>query len=988
MTVHRFNALCLAVLFFIVWPITTANGEKLRVGLIDPIDGYGLPIQHLPDLRRCLVAVDDSGDIGNSIHLAKCFRDVISVPDHSVEGVCGRPVKLPRHWDLNASHRLYRGVACGPWRPRTIVRDTLLEQQSSPQSPDPWSKWKPLVESNVPNDVVVRIDDQGTDDQGTWQVAFDWDANLVIGEDEVFTLPPARLEQPHLFRRDDAILMMQPVGNPTSESADEIRLKCWTISGSTRDTDRRSEPSLLTLLLQASGDLPNERAGIELVWLDVGGLLPADLGAAMDAAQRLDCEVVFANLGQPGNVATDTAQLLASLSHQTGVAVVVNQRTTVAPDFVAHPAKTSIPDIAEFRDRKQPGSSEAFRRATKLMLQDLRSLRHTVAEQPGSEPTGPIDALFGESASAINSQRFQRIDAGMQVVARIPLDAVDGRVRLSDDGPAIPLHQVEGIRLYDLHGQRIGGPELVDGPAFDHGWPTHTLDHRGGYVIAPETIKWKGKVWNTTDRQCRLSWTRGTAPMLEKTTNRTESEQPETIQLIGSQETPDTLLLSAVTRVERLDRKEESEVPSAVRQSASHLLNRGPSVQSWWYRASSNPGTVRHQTVLQELDETVPAWDQSHLQCWTLLETGWLQTPADRLGAFRHSSPQAEWILVQAVKLPTSPKQAPRLVLASRFEQKADDAPWKRTQHQRRASDPVSSTDKRLWVDEYNGTIPSISMHGAEILWYAFHSPAEQSPATRWLRLSANPNEPAEPHDWLWHYDHDPVAELLQQRLLAGSSPSKILSRTPKPEETLDDPVAWRLYLLALDQPTLRKQHLNEVIAAADHVLELCQQRLGPLPGQETSAAPGSETAGPERTPAFSTPPDPAGILAYAWAADAAYRQVRAIGYRELPDVIATHPIKDMESQNREFESAFGRLCGIVDIHDPRFALALVRHDRRRGHPAKAYEVLYRHAHEGPAMPWYFKKERDLWSDSGWEPLRRLGHARWFLRQANEPVMH
>jgi hypothetical protein len=39
-------------------------------------------------------------------------------------------------------------------------------------------------------------------------------------------------------------------------------------------------------------------------------------------------------------------------------------------------------------------------------------------------------------------------------------------------------------------------------------------------------------------------------------------------------------------------------------------------------------------------------------------------------------------------------------------------------------------------------------------------------------------------------------------------------------------------------------------------------------------------------------------------------------------------------------------------------------------------------------MAWYFKKERDLWSDSGWEPLRRLGHARWFLRQANEPVMH
>ncbi|PAY19558.1 hypothetical protein CKO51_10590 [Rhodopirellula sp. SM50] len=975
------------MLLFIASPFT-ADAETLRVGLIDPIDGYGLSVGQLPDLRRCLVAVDDSGTSGNSIYLAKCPHEVISVPDHSVQGVCGRAVKLPPDWDLDASHRLYRGVACGPWRPQTIAREQLLEQAFAPHQPDrhqldPWSKWKSLVESNVPNDVVARISNHGA-----WQVAFDWDANLMISEDELFTLPPGSFEQPHLFQRDDAILMMQPVANPTSDSADQLRLKCWTISGSTRDTDRRTEPSLLTLLLQASGELPSERGGIELVWLDVDGLLPADLGAAMDAAKRLGCEVVFANLGSPGNVATDTAQLLASLSHQTGIAVVLNQRTTVAPDFLAHPAKTSIPDIAEFRYREQPGSLAAFRQTTKLILQDPTLLRRAVAEDPGSEPAGPVDTLFGEAASAINSQGFQRMDAGSQVAARIPLDAIDGRLRVSDGGPAIPLHQVEGIRLYDLHGQRIGGPELDHGPAFDHGWPTQTLDHRGGYVVAPETISWMGKTWNLTDSPCQLSWTRGTAPILEKTTNRTESEQPETIRLIGRQETPDTLILSAVTRVERLDRKAESEVPSAVRQSASHLLDRGPSVQSWWYRAPSSRGVVRHQTVLQELDETMPAWDQSHLQSWTLLETGWLQTPADRLGTFRDSSPQAGWILVQAVKLPGSPNQPPRLVLASGFKHEAPEDSWERTLRQRRASDSSFVVDGQLWVDEYRGTMSSMSINGADALWYAFHSPAEQSPATRWLRLSGNRNEPAEPHDWLWHYDHDPAAELLHQRLLAGSSPSEILSRTPKPEEMLDDPVAWRSYLLALDQPSIRKQHLNEVIAAAEHVLKLCQQRLGQLPMQPASAATGSETAGPERRLAFSMPTDPAGILAYAWAADAAYRQVRAIGYRELPDVIEQHPIKDMESQNREFESAFARLCEIVDILDPRFALALVRHERRRGHPAKAYEVLSHHAYEGPAMPWYFKKERDLWSDSGREPLRRLGHARWFLRQANEPVMH
>ncbi|QDV87668.1 hypothetical protein [Planctomycetes bacterium TBK1r] len=981
-TVHRFNVLCLAVLLCIACPVA-ADAETLRVGLIDPIDGYGLPVERLPQLRRCLVTVDDSGSIGNSIHLAKCPHDVISVSDHSVQGVCGRPIELPHDWDLDTDLRLYRGVACGPWRPATVVRERLLEQRPNPLLSSPWSKWKPLAESNVPNDVIARINKRGA-----WQVAFDWDANLVISEDEVFTLPPGSLEQPHLFQRDDAILMMQPVANPTSDSADQLRLKCWTISGSTRDTNRRSEPSLLSLLLQASGELPSERGGIELVWLDVGGLLPADLGAAMDAAKRLGCEVVFANLDSPGNVATDTAQLLAWLSHQTGVAVMLNQRTTVAPDFLAHPAKTSIPDIAEFRDRVQPGSLGAFRQTTKLILQDPTLLRRTVAEQPGSEPSGPINALFGESTAALSTQRFQRIDGRTEVVARVPLDAIDGRLLLSDDGPALRLHQVEGIRLYDLHGQRIGGPELNHLPGGNHGWPTQTLDHRGGYVVAPEAISWMGKTWNTTDPQCQLSWTRGTTAIVEKTTNRTGSEQPESIRLIGSQETPDTLILSAVTRVEQLERKAESEVPSAVLQSASHLLNRGPSVQSWWYRASTNGGAVRDQTVLQAFGGTAAAWDQSHLQCWTLLETGWLQTPADRLGAFRRSSPQAGWIFVQAVKLPGSPNQPPRLVLASSLKQEAPEDPWERTLHQHRASETTFASDGRLWVDEYRGTMPPMSMDGADALWYAFHSPGERSPARRWLRLLGDPSEPAEPRDWLWHYDHDPAAELLHQRLLAGSSPSEILSRIPKPADSVDDPVAWRSYLLALDQPSLRKQHLNEVVVAADHVLELCRQRLGQLPVQPASAATETKTAESEPASPFSMPTDPAGILAYAWAADAAYRQVRAIGYRELPDVIERHPIKDMESQTREFESAFARLCGIVDILDPRFALALVRHERRRGHPAKAYQVLYHHAYEGPAMAWYFKKERDLWSDSGWEPLRRLGHARWFLRQANEPVMH
>ncbi|QEG02181.1 hypothetical protein Mal15_62660 [Stieleria maiorica] len=241
--------------------------------------------------------------------------------------------------------------------------------------------------------------------------------------------------------------------------------------------------------------------------------------------------------------------------------------------------------------------------------------------------------------------------------------------------------------------------------------------------------------------------------------------------------------------------------------------------------------------------------------------------------------------------------------------------------------------------------------------------------------------------DWLWYYDHDAAEESLQQRVVSGATPGEVLQRHGEPEDAAADIDAWRSHLLALDQPSLRKRHLDRVIAAADQVLRRCEKELGGLPAPVDPDQIVAQTRMNEDSN-IDVPTTPDAIRWYAWAVDAVYRKVRAIGYRELPDVVVDHPVRDPEAQDRAYESAFAQLCGMVDITDHRFVLTLVRYLRRQGEPFQAYEMLQRHATEGPAMPWYFKKERDLWTDGGWEPLRRLGHARWFLREADQSVMH
>ena len=133
--------------------------------------------------------------------------------------------------------------------------------------------------------------------------------------------------------------------------------------------------------------------------------------------------------------------------------------------------------------------------------------------------------------------------------------------------------------------------------------------------------------------------------------------------------------------------------------------------------------------------------------------------------------------------------------------------------------------------------------------------------------------------------------------------------------------------LKELDHPAVRKQNLMQIVSVADALI----QEL-------------------ERQPSVDTE-----VLS-----DVVYRKGRALGYRELPDVLARVPIDDPAALDRAFESTFAKLSILVDVRQPEYVLLAIRRERRRGHRGTALDLLqiYRRSH--PSPDWYHKKRSDL----------------------------
>lgn len=102
----------------------------------------------------------------------------------------------------------------------------------------------------------------------------------------------------------------------------------------------------------------------------------------------------------------------------------------------------------------------------------------------------------------------------------------------------------------------------------------------------------------------------------------------------------------------------------------------------------------------------------------------------------------------------------------------------------------------------------------------------------------------------------------------------------------------------------------------------------------------------------------------------ALYRHVRALAYRELPDVVKRQPIVDPEALDRKIRQAFQRLVDVAGSGRPEFVLIEIRMHRRAGRLATALQLLEANGNL-ISLKWYLKKRRDLLQELDWEyPFR------------------
>ena len=162
-----------------------------------------------------------------------------------------------------------------------------------------------------------------------------------------------------------------------------------------------------------------------------------------------------------------------------------------------------------------------------------------------------------------------------------------------------------------------------------------------------------------------------------------------------------------------------------------------------------------------------------------------------------------------------------------------------------------------------------------------------------------------------------------------------------------------------LDQIHNRKGQLSAVVAAADAVIaQIDVEQLVSHYGSRVNWD------------------DPAALLLRTKLdakrevlADTLYRKGRALGYMELPDVIARHPIADPKAHDKAFEENFAKLRLWVDTTDRKYVLLHIRCERRKGCYGKALKLLNRFIPTSAPNYWYIKKRRDVYESLGWKHL-------------------
>jgi len=103
------------------------------------------------------------------------------------------------------------------------------------------------------------------------------------------------------------------------------------------------------------------------------------------------------------------------------------------------------------------------------------------------------------------------------------------------------------------------------------------------------------------------------------------------------------------------------------------------------------------------------------------------------------------------------------------------------------------------------------------------------------------------------------------------------------------------------------------------------------------------------------------------------YRRVRALAYRELPDVAKAQPIKDQKEFEAELIGAYNQMIELGGKRRSEFVLIEVKMLRRDRFYGRALALLTDHT-EQIDNQWYLKKQRDLLRELGWEfPAKEAG---------------
>ena len=172
-----------------------------------------------------------------------------------------------------------------------------------------------------------------------------------------------------------------------------------------------------------------------------------------------------------------------------------------------------------------------------------------------------------------------------------------------------------------------------------------------------------------------------------------------------------------------------------------------------------------------------------------------------------------------------------------------------------------------------------------------------------------------------------------------------------------------------LDEPIRRKEHLPQIVSTANKLLKTIDQKslllyFGKRPVEGTK----HQKMVAEKTLLIDT----------------LYRKGRALGYMELPDVLMKQKIKNPTAHNRQFLENYEQLKNWGDMSEPEYFLLQVRHFRRQQKYAEALAVLQNQIFQEPAEFWHYKKQRDLFHDSGWKNLSEEATEQLYLRFPKE----